>query len=97
MISELLGIIDIVLIMTVNPGFGGQKLITSCLEKVRKLATLRKSNGYEYLIAVDGGINRDTVRGVVNAGTDVLITGSAFFESANPAEEVRLFKGRGVA
>lgn len=96
MLSEVLELVDIILIMTVNPGFGGQKLIPQCLEKVRKLEALRDNHAYRYIIAVDGGINRNTVDSVRDAGADVLITGSAFYESKNPAEEVRFFKGKAV-
>jgi ribulose-phosphate 3-epimerase len=96
MLSEVLDLVDIILIMTVNPGFGGQKLIPRCLEKVRMLERLRDEHQYRYIIAVDGGINRSTVDSVRDAGADVLITGSAFYESKDPAEEVRLFKGKAV-
>lgn len=94
LLSEVLSLVDYVLVMTVNPGFGGQELIPGCLEKVRSLDRLRKERGYHYRISVDGGINRTTVAAVRDAGTDVLITGSSFFHAADPAEEVRLFKGR---
>jgi len=93
LLSEVLGLVDIVLVMTVNPGFGGQEIIPECLEKVRALDQLRRERGYHYLISVDGGINRSTVAAVRAAGTDVLITGSSFFQAANPAEEVLIFKG----
>ena len=96
MLSEVFELVDIILIMTVNPGFGGQKLIPHCLEKVRKLEVLRNKHGYQYVIAVDGGINRKTVDSVKASGADVLIAGSAFYESKNPAEEVRFFKGKAV-
>lgn len=95
-LNEILAIIDLVLVMTVNPGFGGQVLIPSCLDKVRKLTLLRQAHNYPYLIAVDGGINRDTAADVRGAGTDVLISGSAFFGAQNPAEEVVQLKGRTV-
>ncbi len=93
LLSEVLDLVDVILIMTVNPGFGGQELIPECLEKVRTLDRLRSEQGYGYLISVDGGINRSTVAEVRSAGTDVLVTGSSFFRASNPAEEVRIFKG----
>jgi ribulose-phosphate 3-epimerase len=93
MLSEVLGMVDLVLIMTVNPGFGGQSLIPLCLEKVRYLDAVRREKGYRYLISVDGGVNRNTAAMVREAGTDVLISGSAFFEAEHPEEEARLFKG----
>ena len=92
-IVELLEMVDLILVMTVNPGFGGQTLIPRCLEKVRALDTLRRDNGFGYLISVDGGVNRETAAAVREAGTDVLISGSSFFASDDPAAEVQLFKG----
>lgn len=82
MIEPVLDMVDLVLVMTVNPGFGGQKLIPSTLGKVSELAHLRQEEEYDYLISVDGGVNLTTVADVAAAGTDVAVTGSAFF-SAN--------------
>ncbi len=92
-LTELLSIVDLILIMTVNPGFGGQALVPECLDKVRFLDTLRKKEQYTYLIEVDGGVNRATAGEAREAGADVLVSGSAFFSSHNPAEEARFFKG----
>ena len=92
-LAELFSLVDLILIMTVNPGFGGQALIPECLEKVRFLDSLREKEEYSYLIEVDGGVNRATSGAVRKAGADVLVSGSAFFSSRNPAEEVRFFKG----
>ena len=96
-IQELLGKVFQVLVMTVNPGFGGQKLIPGCVEKVRALDGLRRKLGLSFRIAVDGGINRETARIVREAGADVLIAGSAFFESADPAQEIAMLKGHQIA
>lgn len=96
-IAELLGFVDLILVMTVNPGFGGQELIPQCLEKVRVLDRLREEQGYSYLISVDGGVNRDTAESVREAGTDVLISGSSFFAAPDPGLEVMLFKGQKFA
>lgn len=96
-ISELLEVVDIILVMTVNPGFGGQELIPRCLEKVRTLDRLRSEHGYHYLISVDGGVNRKTADAVREAGTDVLISGSSFFAAEDPSLEVMLFKGQKFA
>ena len=93
---EILSFIDLVLIMTVNPGFGGQSLIPECLEKVKLLNKIRNENNYSYLISVDGGVNRKTVRSVRDAGTDILVSGSAFFGSETPGDEVILFKGNKI-
>ena len=73
---------DIILVMTVNPGWGGQKLIPSCVEKVALLKKIREENGYKYLISVDGGVNNDTLKSVVDAGTDVVVSGSSFFNGS---------------
>jgi ribulose-phosphate 3-epimerase len=78
-IEELLPFVDLVLVMTVNPGFGGQVLIPQCLEKVKKLAKIREERGLSFLISVDGGINEQTAGLARRAGADVLVIGSAFF------------------
>jgi ribulose-phosphate 3-epimerase len=96
-IQELLPQVFQVLVMTVNPGFGGQKLLGGCVEKVRTLDGLRKKLGLSFRIAVDGGINADTAPIVREAGADVLIAGSAFFGSPNPALEIAALKGHQIA
>ena len=76
---EVLDIVDHVLVMSVNPGFGGQKLIPGTLHKMRKLAEIRAERGYKYRIEVDGGVGMDTVAEVVRAGAEILVVGSAVF------------------
>ncbi len=78
-IEEALPFLDIVLILTVNPGFGGQKLIPEVLEKVRRLRDLVDRRGYAVEIEVDGGINADTAADVARAGADAMVAGSAVF------------------
>jgi ribulose-phosphate 3-epimerase len=78
-IEELLPFTDLILVMTVNPGFGGQTLIPQCLEKVKKLAEIRRERGYSWLLSVDGGINEETALQARAAGVDVMVTGSFFF------------------
>lgn len=78
-VSEVLGDLDLVLVMTVNPGFGGQKLIPGCVDKIRELARLKKEKRYSYLISVDGGVDGSNADLLAEAGVDVLATGSAFF------------------
>lgn len=80
-LSELLGCADIILVMSVNPGWGGQKIIPSCVEKIAELKRLREENNYNYLISVDGGVNNDTIQSVIDAGADVIVSGSAFFNN----------------
>lgn len=78
-ILPVLDMVDLILIMTVNPGFGGQSLIPSTLEKISELASIREKKGYDYLISVDGGINLSTVGTIARLGADVAVCGSAFF------------------
>ncbi len=73
---------DIILIMTVEPGFGGQKLIPECLDKVRELAKIRGELGLSYKISVDGGVNAQTLDSVLQSGVDVVVSGSAFFNGS---------------
>ena len=79
-IQAVLGDVDLVLVMTVNPGFGGQKLIPNCIDKISQLAAIRKEKGYNFLISVDGGVGGGNAQTLVDAGADVLATGSAFFK-----------------
>lgn len=78
-LEEILPYIDLVLIMSVNPGFGGQKLITKCLNKVKSLKKTRQNNGYSYIISIDGGINNETLPSVLDSGADLIVSGSSFF------------------
>jgi len=93
MLSELLPFTDLVLVMTVNPGWGGQDFIPQCLEKVRSLAEQRQKRGLDFLISVDGGIHGQTAAAAVAAGADVLVTGSAFFAAEDKMAFVRNLKG----
>ncbi|MDR3335125.1 MAG: ribulose-phosphate 3-epimerase [Treponema sp.] len=92
-IEELLAVADLVLVMTVNPGFGGQELIPRCLEKIKTLVRLREKQGLHFLISVDGGVNESTAAMVREAGADVLITGSSFFKAQDKARLVGHLKG----
>jgi ribulose-phosphate 3-epimerase len=78
-LSEVLDIVDYVLVMSVNPGFGGQKFIPATLHKMKKLAEIRATRGYSYRIEVDGGVGMDTVAQVVQAGAEILVAGNAVF------------------
>lgn len=78
-LSELLPFVDLVLVMTVNPGFGGQTMIASCLEKVQELKKIKQENDFSYIVSVDGGVNCETLPSVLAAGTDLVVSGSAFF------------------
>ena len=78
-IEAVLAIVDLVLVMTVYPGFGGQKLIPESLDKVRELKTMREARGLEFNIEVDGGINKENVREALDAGVNIIVAGSAVF------------------
>ncbi len=94
-LSEVLDLVDIILVMTVNPGFGGQQIIPRCLRKVETLRKLKDRDGHSYLIEVDGGINRDTVRSALDAGAEVIVAGNAVFTSLDPKGEVAALRGTG--
>jgi ribulose-phosphate 3-epimerase len=83
-LSEVLDIVDHVLVMTVNPGFGAQKFIPSTLHKIRSLAEIRRQRGLNYRIEVDGGVGLDTIEDVVRAGAEILVAGNAVFGSGDP-------------
>jgi ribulose-phosphate 3-epimerase len=80
-LDEILPLADYVLIMTVNPGFGGQKFIPSMLTKIRRLKNSIVSNGYKSRIEVDGGIGPDNLNSILTAGADIIVAGSAVFSS----------------
>jgi len=88
-LSEVLDIVDYVLVMSVNPGFGGQRFIPATLNKIRALQNLRTSRRAGFRIEVDGGVAADTVREVVRAGAEILVAGNAVFGKGNPAENAR--------
>ncbi|MDO4519101.1 MAG: ribulose-phosphate 3-epimerase [Eubacteriales bacterium] len=79
-IRDLLGLVDLVLVMTVEPGFGGQKYMDSCTAKIEELRRLANENSYTYDIQVDGGINEETIETVVKAGANLIVAGSAVFK-----------------
>ncbi len=83
-LSEVLDIVDYVLVMSVNPGFGAQKFIPSTLHKMRRLADIRRQRGLQYRIEVDGGVSLDTVADVVHAGAEILVAGNAVFGKGDP-------------
>jgi ribulose-phosphate 3-epimerase len=85
-LSEVLNIVDYVLVMSVNPGFGAQKFIPETLHKVTKLADIRSQRGYAYRIEIDGGVALDTVAEVVRAGAEILVAGNAVFGKGDPQQ-----------
>lgn len=94
-VSQLLPILDLVdsvLVMTVNPGFGGQELIQTCLTKVVELVEIREAEDYNFKISVDGGVNLKTIEDVASAGADIAVAGSAFFHAEDQIAFVEKMK-----
>jgi len=90
----VLSYVDMVLIMSVNPGFGGQKFIPEALDKIRQLRDIITRNKYRAEIEVDGGVNIDNVADVMKAGADIVVMGSAFYNSENYADTVKRVRER---
>jgi ribulose-phosphate 3-epimerase len=88
-LEDVLEVADYVLLMSVNPGFGGQKLIPYVLDKVRKLDSMRREKRLALPIEIDGGVHKDNLADVVRAGCDWIVTGSAVFHSGDPEATVR--------
>lgn len=88
-LGEVLHVVDFVLVMSVNPGFGGQKFIPESLEKVRKLAVMRTAKGANFRIEIDGGISRETIAGAVRAGAEILVAGNAIFGKGEAGANAR--------
>ncbi len=89
LISDILPMVHHVLIMSVNPGFGGQEFIPFSLNKIRRLAEIRREMGLAFRIEVDGGVAHDTVAGVVQAGAELLVAGNAVFGGGEPERDAR--------
>lgn len=92
MLADIIADVDMVLLMSVNPGFGGQKFIPHTLDKIRELRALIERTGSHALIEVDGGVNEETAKALVEAGADVLVAGSYVFGAADRKEAVRQLK-----
>ena len=90
-IVEVLGMVHHVLVMSVNPGFGGQKFLPQSVRRIARLAEMRAQMGLNFRIEVDGGIAHDTVGRVVEAGADMLVAGSAIFQKGRTEENAREF------
>jgi len=91
-LEDVLGVVDYVLLMSVNPGFGGQKLIPYVLDKVRRLDLMRRAKKLAFPIEIDGGVHRENLADVVRAGCDWIVTGSGIFHSPDPETTVREFR-----
>lgn len=93
LLSDILDDLDLVLIMSVNPGFGGQKFIPNAVTKVARLRKMIEERGLNTFIEVDGGINLETGKQLIDAGADVLVAGSFVFSSADPSKIISELKG----
>ena len=91
-LEEIIGELDLVMLMSVNPGFGGQRFIEHSVDKTRRLRELVDRTGSHALIEIDGGVNRETGARLVEAGADVLVAGSAVFKAADPKAEIEALK-----
>jgi len=91
-LEDIIQDLDLVLIMSVNPGFGGQKFISSAIDKVKKLKSLIESKGAKALIEIDGGVNSDNAKDLIQAGADALVAGSYVFNSDNPKMTIATLK-----
>ncbi|MBC6388119.1 ribulose-phosphate 3-epimerase [Lactobacillus kunkeei] len=91
-IKPVLYMVDQVLVMTVNPGFGGQKFLDETVKKIKQLDDIKKAEGYDFDIEIDGGVNNETVQAAAKAGATVAVAGSYVFGAKNPAERIQAIK-----
>ena len=92
-LSSIIDKVDLVLIMSVNPGFGGQKFIPYSLKKVKELCEIRKQRNLNFLIEVDGGVNADNARLLEENGADILVAGSYIFKSSDRRSAIKKIIG----
>jgi len=91
-IENVLDEVDLVLVMSVNPGFGGQTFIKNSLKKISALKEIKEKNNYRFLIEVDGGIDLDNVKQVLDAGADVIVAGASIFKDPEPIQKTLKLK-----
>ncbi len=94
-LKDIITDIDLVLIMSVNPGFGGQKFIPRAIDKVKELKKMINDSGSSAMIEIDGGVTVDNATTLVNAGVDVLVAGNTVFSSSNPSDTISQLKQAG--
>ena len=94
LLGPVLSDLNMVLVMTVNPGFGGQKFIQSSYDKIRKLKKMINDGGHETLIQIDGGVTEENIAGLIEAGVDVFVVGNTIFASENPLEVITRLKNQ---
>jgi len=90
-LDYVLDLVDQVLVMSVNPGFGGQVFIPSSLEKLRTLAGIREKRGLSFKLSIDGGIGRSNISDVIGAGAEIVVAGSSILNAADPETELKAF------
>ncbi|MCT3045642.1 ribulose-phosphate 3-epimerase [Leuconostoc suionicum] len=91
-IEAVLDMVDQVLVMTVNPGFGGQKFLPSTLQKIEQLQTFREERGFDFNIEIDGGVNNETIKSAYDAGANVFVAGSYVYDKVDPAAKIGILK-----
>ncbi|WP_349515844.1 ribulose-phosphate 3-epimerase [Leuconostoc suionicum] len=91
-IEAVLDMVDQVLVMTVNPGFGGQKFLPSTLQKIEQLQTFREERGFDFDIEIDGGVNNETIKSAFDAGANVFVAGSYVYDKVDPAAKIGILK-----
>ncbi|WP_317286519.1 ribulose-phosphate 3-epimerase [Leuconostoc mesenteroides] len=91
-IEAVLDMVDQVLVMTVNPGFGGQKFLPSTLQKIEQLQTFREERGFDFDIEIDGGANNETIKSAYDAGANVFVAGSYVYDKVDPAAKIGILK-----
>ena len=92
LLLNILNEVDLICVMSVNPGFGGQKFIKNTYNKIKELKYLREKSRNNFFIEVDGGVNIENAKKLIDAGADVLVAGSSVFKSKNPTETIRILK-----
>ena len=91
-LNDILSEVDLICVMSVNPGFGGQKFIKNTFNKIKTLRELREKNKNNFLIEIDGGVNIENAKDLIDSGADVLVAGSSVFKSNNPIETIKKLK-----
>lgn len=92
-LTEILALVDLVLVMSVNPGYGGQQFLPSSLARIARLVQLRQQQQQNFMVAVDGGVNLDTAAPIRAAGADLLVSGSGFFLATDPRDYCQKMRG----
>ena len=92
-VCEVVSELDLLLIMSVNPGFGGQRFITDAVDKIRRARLMLDENGSSAALEVDGGVGRTTIRDIWNAGADTFVAGNAIFSATDPRAEIAVLRG----